>query len=45
MLAKGLEVQLFCCYNAEKDGIDAVTVKSAESDVYSKCKASNEACV
>ena len=38
MLAKGLEVQLSAAISAEKAGIDAVTVKSAEPDVYSNMK-------
>ena len=39
MLAKGLEVQLSAATNAEKAGIDAITVKSADPDVYRKVKA------
>ncbi|KAK0509557.1 hypothetical protein JMJ35_007951 [Cladonia borealis] len=36
MIAKGLEVHLSTAYRAEKAGYDAVTVKSADPDVYNK---------
>ena len=36
MLAKGLEVHLRAAHSAEESGYDAVTVKSAEPEVYSK---------
>ena len=39
MLAKGLEVQLSAATRAEKAAIDAITVKSADPDLYRKVKA------